>query len=235
MTELSGHLDGIGLSRLIKFLSELKSTGQLAVEEAPFTGKLYFENGRVLGAQFGTEEGPAALEAIALTLGPGRFAFSSATDESPPHNLDLEGDGVILELDRLSTQAQHYRRLMPSLSSTPVPIRSTERATESVTLERGAVQLLLECNGRTTVAELVRGGGMLNTLKQLSQLVEFGLVDCQPVERMRTQTPRPENGHASARTQRAPGPAPVEDATSSLNGVASRANMIPPGSRWKWR
>src|SRR5215813_10791641 len=135
MTEISGHLEGIGLSHLIQFLGELNSTGELALEEAPFTGKLYFENGQVRGAQFGTEQGLPALEAIALTLGPGRFSFSSAPDSPAVQNLDVDGDTVRVELDRLATDAEHYRRLMPSLSSTPVPVRSADRESELVTLE----------------------------------------------------------------------------------------------------
>ncbi len=235
MTEISGDLEGIGLSQLIKFLGALNSTGELALEEAPFTGKLYFENGQVRGAQFGSEEGVAALEAIALTLGPGRFAFSSVSDEPALHNLDFEGDGVITELERLTVHAEHYRRLMPPLSATPVPIRSKDRMSEPVTLERGALQLLLDCNGRTTVAELVRNGSMLSTLKNLSQLVEFGLLECQPVERTRPQAPRTENGHASPRSQRPASATSVDDEQLSANGAPNRAGLTQAGSRWKWR
>jgi hypothetical protein len=236
MTELSGALEGIGLSPLIKFLSDIHVNGALSLEEAPFTGKLYFDHGQVRGARFGTDEGSVAVEGIALTLRDGRFAFTSASTDPETVNLSYEGDGIIQELDRLAGEADRYGRLIPPMSATPVPKRSSgSEEDESVMLDRGSVQLLLNCNGRATVADLVQSGSKLSTLKRLARLVELGLIECQPADRPRPPAPRPEADANSPRQSTpawSPQPASAEP---TLHSGANLASVSQDGTRWKWR
>jgi len=235
MTELAGDLEGIGLSRLIKLLSDIRASGVLSLAEAPFSGKLTFDEGQVCGAKFGTEEGLAALEAIALTLGPGRFEFTSASTEAELHNLDLDGDATIRELDRLAIEAERYRRVMPPLSLVPVPKRSSGPQDETVTVERGSLDLLLDCDGRTTVADLVQRGSMLNTLKRLSRLIELGLIECRPFDRGHSPSGRHETEHVPSRHTTPGQPAAPAEADALLHAGLNRTTLSHDGPRWKWR
>ena len=235
MTELAGDLEGIGLSRLIKLLSDIRASGALSLEEAPFTGRLTFDEGQVYGAKFGTEEGMAALEAIALTLGPGRFSFTSASPEPELRNLDLDGETVIRELDRLGIEAERYRRIMPPLSLVPVPKRSSGPQDETISVERGSLDLLLDCDGRTTVADLVQRGSMLNTLKRLSRLIELGLIECRPMDRSHSPSGRHETEHVPSRQSTHAQPAAPSQADGVLHVGLDRTALNQDGPRWKWR
>ncbi len=52
---LRGVLGGRGLAPLVGLLAMLKSNGRLCISTEPFQAVVYFENGAVVGATFGTE------------------------------------------------------------------------------------------------------------------------------------------------------------------------------------
>ena len=88
MTELAGDLEGIGPVAADQIAQRYSRQRRAFTGGGASTGRLTFDEGQVYGAKFGTEEGMAALEAIALTLGPGRFSFTSASPEPELRNLN---------------------------------------------------------------------------------------------------------------------------------------------------
>ena len=201
LTELAGNIEGIGLARLIKLLSDIRASGALSLEEAPFTGRLTFDEGQVYGAKFGTEEGMAALEAIALALRtPASFSFTSASPKEPElRNLDLDGETVIREFDQLGRGLNATDASCPRSHLCPYPSGRVVRKTKRF-LSSGA--RLTCCWTATAVRpsrDLVQRGSMLNTLKRLSRLIELGLIECRPMDRSHSPSGRHETGTCPVR------------------------------------
>jgi hypothetical protein len=175
MTELSGTLDGIGLFSLLNFLAGLKARGRLAIIDGELTGTLSFVDGRVVGATFGSDSGQVALDAIGLALGQGRFDFGDDGVERPA-NLDLESADLQKHLEQLASERQRIMAGIPSLEA--IPVSAMEGPDEQpIALDRGTLRLLLLCDGRRSVLDLAREGGLLVTLKRLANLHELKLVE----------------------------------------------------------
>jgi hypothetical protein len=174
MTELSGTLDGIGLFSLLNFLAGLKARGRLAIVDGELTGTLSFVDGRVVGAAFGNDSGQVALDAIGLALGQGRFDFGDDGVERPA-NLTLEPAELQKHLEQLASERQRIMAGIPSLEGIPVALMDGPDE-QPIALDRGTLRLLLRCDGRNTVLDLAREGGLLITLKRLANLHELKLV-----------------------------------------------------------
>lgn len=220
MAELSGTLEGIGLLPVLHFVLGLRQSGRLSIADEPFSGTLSLEQGRLIGATFGEETGVAALEAIGLVLGKGRFTFTVGGERHL--NLTLERPAVEDRLCRLAAEGERLARAIPSFSAVPILALDDNQRQEPVMLERGALRLLVRLRGSMTVAELARQHGLLPTLRGLTRLVELGLVRLQaPVERHPWRIP----------TRPAPVAAPQPAA------AVHAAHVSEPGSaRWaQWR
>jgi hypothetical protein len=174
MTELSGTLDGIGLFSLLNFLAGLKARGRLAIIDGELAGTLSFAEGRVVGATFGSDSGQVALDAIGLALGQGRFDFRDDAVERPA-NLTLEPAELQKHLEELASERQRIMAGIPSLDALPVSLMEGPDE-QPIALDRGTLRLLLRCDGRNSVLDLAREGGLLITLKRLANLHELKLV-----------------------------------------------------------
>jgi Domain of unknown function (DUF4388) len=175
MTELSGTLDGIGLFALLNFLGGLKARGRLAITDRELSGTLFFSDGRVVGAAFGADTGQVALDAIGLALGQGRFNFADDGSDRPA-NLTMDAAELQRHLEQLAAERQ---RIMAGISSLDaVPISAMDGPDDQpIALDRGTLKLLLRCDGRTSVLELARDGGLLTTLKRLANLHDLQLIE----------------------------------------------------------
>jgi hypothetical protein len=194
MTELSGTLDGIGLFALLNFLGGLKARGRLAITDRELSGTLYFSEGRVVGATFGADMGQVALDAIGLALGQGRFNFADDGTERPA-NLNLDAADLQRHLEQLATERQRIMSVIPSLDA--VPASAMDGPDEQpIALDRGTLKLLLRCDGRTSVLELAREGGLLTTLKRLANLHELKLIEVP-----RQAAPEPPDGETIVLTR----------------------------------
>jgi hypothetical protein len=212
MTELSGTLDGIGLFPLLNFLGGLKAGGRLAITDRDLSGALFFSEGRVVGARFGTDEGQVALDAIGLALGQGRFEFADGGGEQAA-NLDMSATELQQHLEQLASERQ---RIMAGISSLDaVPVAAMDGPDEQpIALDRATLRLLLRCDGRHTVLELAREGGLLPTLKRIANLNELKLIH---VEEGRRAAPAPE-----------PEPAPPITLERPVSGPNFAAQTEPP-------
>jgi hypothetical protein len=216
MTELSGTLDGIGLFPLLNFLATLKSAGRLTISERDLSGTLYFSDGRVVGATFGADSGQVALDAIGLALGTGRFEFNDGEGERPS-NLDLSAPELQAHLEQLASERQRIMAGIPSLEA--VPVSAMEGPDEQpIALDRASLRLLLRCDGRHSVMELAREGGLLPTLKRLATLHELKLIKVEGSRAASAPEPEAEAEAAPAAPPpvsqpRTPVPEPVHEVT----------------------
>ena len=88
MVELRGSLGGIGLPALVQLIGELHHSGTLELGNDGTTGRLAFEDGRLVAAEFGQEHGLPALASVARSLKDADFTFVEGAP-SPEQTLDF--------------------------------------------------------------------------------------------------------------------------------------------------
>ena len=229
MTELSGTLDGIGLFALLNFLAALKSRGRLAITDRELSGELYFTDGRVVGASFGTETGEVALDAIGLALGQGRFSFADQGSEQPT-NLNLDGPALQKHLEYLQSERDRIMAGIPSLDSVPSVNLDGGADDQAISLDRGTLRLLVKCDGRHSVLDLAHEGGLVATLKRLATLHEQHLVsvDAESPSPAQAQAPQPTQELDEPHEREEPEPSQARQAdTAEETIVITRPPSIP--------
>jgi signal peptidase I len=178
VTELSGSLASFDIVTLARFLSGLGKTGDVLLSRSQWIGELSLDRGRLTGAVVQKYEGPEALEFIASALQGGTFEFSEGPPTLRPTLAPLADP--IGALEQFAQRATRWRfELPPPLS---VPYRTRIDRTDAdddvqITLDRRALYVLLEVDGRRNVRELVERHGLLRGLRALGQLGELGLVE----------------------------------------------------------
>jgi hypothetical protein len=182
MTDLAGTLLSIGLAPLLGFLGQLRKTGSLFISDGPLSGQVFLEGGRVVGAIFGSERGSAAFEAIVLVLGGGEFALDEAVTE---RELNFMVEPKVLDdlLRRLADERARFANVLPSLAVVP-SLRLSDAADDDdeVIVSVTALRLLLEVDGRRSVLDLARNGGLVAAARGVARLLELGLVTVRPID-----------------------------------------------------
>jgi Domain of unknown function (DUF4388) len=181
MTELSGTLEGIGLAPLVSFLTGLGKSGRLTIADGPMAGEVFLDGGQVIGAAFDAERGLAALDAIGLALGGGRFGFAEQETHVVEHNVSLSTAELRQHLDDLQREAAVLAAAIPSLSAVPHLVVDESGTEDEIGLDRDTLRLLMQIDGRRSVAELARERGLLRTLKQLARLSQLKLARIEAV------------------------------------------------------
>jgi hypothetical protein len=175
MTELSGTLDGIGLAPLVGFLTGLGKSGRLTIADGPMAGEVFLEGGKVVGAAFDAERGLPALDAIGLALGGGRFGFAEQDTRAVEHNVTLGPDELRQHLDEVHREQAALSAAIPSLSAVPTVLVDESGTEDEIGLDRDTLRLLMQIDGRRSVADLARERGLMRTLKQLTKLSQLKL------------------------------------------------------------
>jgi len=231
MTQLSGSLAGIGLSALLRFLSDVRATGHLVVVDGDLQGVLSLEGGRLASAAFERERGLDALEAVALALGGGHFELRPAA-EPLVADLSLDQPQVDTRLGHLLEEQARLGASVPSLRAVPrlALEAGAEHDQDTLLLDRDALRLLLRVDGSRTVRELGREDGLVPTLRRLAHLAELQLV--------RIDAPAPMPGAPSsvpaseaARLRPTPAPTPRPSAPSA----AAESTKPGPAAWSRWR
>src|ERR687885_1654269 len=201
MTELSGTLDGIGLAPLVSCLTGLGKSGRLTIADGPMAGEVYLESGKVVGAAFDAERGLPALDAIGLALGGGRFGFAEQDTRLVEHNVSLAPAELRQHLDELHREQSVLAAAIPSLSAVPTLVVDESGTEDEIGLDRDSLRLLMQIDGRRSVADLARERGLLRTLKQLTRLSQLKLARIETPSRAAPTTSHaewpPEGGYPS--------------------------------------
>jgi hypothetical protein len=232
MTQLSGSLAGIGLSALLRFLSDVRATGHLVVVDGDLQGVLSLDGGRLASAAFERERGLAALEAVALALGGGHFEVRPAA-EPLVADLALEPSQVDARLAQLLEEQARLGASIPTVRAVPrlVLEAGADRDQDTLVLDRDALRLLLRVDGTRTVREIAREYGLVHTLRLLARLAELQLVRIEAPTAPQIaagETPRPRTAAA------APAPRPQPNPSSAAGGPAESAKSGPAAwSRWR--
>ncbi|MGH2370326.1 MAG: DUF4388 domain-containing protein, partial [Chloroflexota bacterium] len=186
---MSGSVEAIGLPAIARFLADLHKTGTLRVTYDRWSGEVAFGQGEVVAAAFGRERGRAALDAIALGLRVGEFAFIDG-EPTGERNVQMRPDEVLAHLDALLGQhgpPDPTDGAAGILSPAAVPhVVQLERPEDqgeghgTLALTRSAIQTLLAVDGRRNVAEIAGGRGLAETIHELTTLASQGLVIVSP-------------------------------------------------------
>jgi hypothetical protein len=182
MTELSGKLGGVGLPAIIRFLTGLEKTGALKVVHGDWQGAVFFEAGLVVGASLGPRRGLAALDAIVLAMPGGDFNFDVVSRLHSQADIELSTEALHRHLDDLLRGVDSRSVQLPSLDGIPDVIVQDEPGVpaQPVPLDRVMLLTLLAVDGVRTVREIVAHRGTIDTLWQLGDLAEAGLVRVRP-------------------------------------------------------
>ncbi|MGI9146401.1 MAG: DUF4388 domain-containing protein [Chloroflexota bacterium] len=181
MTELSGTLEGMGLSAIVRFLAGLKKTGCLRVADDDWHGEIVFEAGEVTGASFGSRDGLAALDALLQALPRADFIFETNPRTSAPPSIGLSFEALQTHLEKLGARIDSGTPSLPSADAVPeVVVQAPSAAVEDpLPLDRGTLQTLLVVDGKRTVRQVVAQRGSFDALWQLGSLATLGLVRLQ--------------------------------------------------------
>jgi uncharacterized protein DUF4388 len=162
------------LTGLLRLLAGLRRTATLVAENGPWVLRVWFDQGRVVGAVRSPEVGVDALETAEYLFSSGRFVVSDG--EPPPAvRLDLSPDELASRLDGYARERAELTRSVPSLCD--VPRRVAEMATD---LDRTSRSCLEMVDGRRTVADVIGAEQPLRRLRALASLVQLGLVEFGP-------------------------------------------------------
>ena len=173
-----GWLASLGLVPLLNFLRTSQRAGCLNLTRNGWNGTLCLDGGRLVAASFGREHGPAALDAILLTLSEARFTFVD----------DLSGaediGGLAVDVDSLEARPRVPARQRELATTIPTPaavprivpptVEDRHDPTELV-LRLGTLQTLLAVDGVRTVEEL-GDHSSAEVLFDLAVLMDLGLV-----------------------------------------------------------
>jgi hypothetical protein len=215
MTQLGASLRFVELPAVVELLASVCSTGRLRLASGDWAGEIVLRRGQIVGAALRNERGLAALEGIALGFTDGELKFA----DGPV----AEGDDALLAVDQqvpyLSALNEERQRLeigLASLHLVPRLIESSAGDAPEARITVGAValQVIPQLMYGHSVAELARQRGLARTLRDMSVLVQAGVVGLEatpargglaqreaptPVVPVRIVAPRPSARSAPAR------------------------------------
>jgi hypothetical protein len=203
LTELSGTLDGLGLSAIVRFLGGLNKSGRLRLSQHDWVGEVHFDSGRLTHASLGTRSGLTALDALVEVLPRASFSFDSHAAPTSEPTIQLSNDEVLAHLDEVVARVASGERRLPDADAIPAQTTIENGAEEPLQLDRAALQTLLIVDGQRSVREIVARRGSFDALWHLASLRDVGLISFEP------QVPE----HESAAVPEAAPVAPVAPVT----------------------
>jgi hypothetical protein len=219
MTELSGTLEGVGVSAIVRFISGLKKRGCLRITQYGWQGEIYFDDGHVTDARLGTRSGLAVLDALVELLPGAIFAFDSQALPSGEPTIRLSSEALEAHLDDVSERLARGTPKLPRPDAVPVLVVHAGNGEEPLALDRGTLQTLLAVDARRDVREVVAARGSFDALWQLGTLIEVGLVESASSERAAAVTPTPERPAAVT---------PKPEPTSATTRLPERPAAVMP-------
>ncbi|HEX2514084.1 MAG TPA: hypothetical protein VH257_05210, partial [Chloroflexota bacterium] len=251
-------MQAVGFRALTGFLGDLGKSGTLRISHQQWSGEVVYDRGKVVGAAMGAERGLAALDAIALALPEGEFAFVDAPPGPPPgsserserpgkgwspgaspegeREVSLSPPALRARLDELLGQPAGGADILLTPATVPSVVQGEgvggmgpALPAGQVALTRGAIQTLLAVDGQRTVAEIAAGRGLAETIKDLQSLIRQGLI---AVPQAPTEAPAPEAPPtvAPAVEAQAPAEAPAPEAPAEPVASAVPLALVARGA-----
>jgi hypothetical protein len=176
---LQGTLDTFALADVLRLLASTKKTGRLRVTGDRGSGSVWVSDGRVVGTELavpGTpDDGPAFTIYALLRFSAGSFTFESGAT-TPKAGAAADVELLLGEAEMLLAEWRSIEAVIPSLESW-ISLRSELDSDVVVDAPRWRVIAAVAGGASAgTVAETL-GGGEIEVLRSVKELVELGLVE----------------------------------------------------------
>lgn len=179
---LRGSTDLVDLAELVRSVAALDVDGRLCLSHDSWWGEMFVHGGRLVEAVCGADRGQHALDAICQLAAPSdtviRFTFW-------PEGLDgVEGgeEDLGAYFGRAAREARMIHTLVAAGGDVPrvMPYDPELGEDDTVLLDRRTLALLVDVDGRRSVAQLAHLHGELPTLKGLVRLIDAGVLAVPP-------------------------------------------------------
>ncbi len=178
---LQGDLSDFGLVDIIQLIDLGKKTGGVEVHGRRGTeqldGWLYFDEGKICGAQLGHLGGEEAAYTL-FTCNAGPFVLHEHIP-LPPRNVRVSNEVVIMEGIARQDEWATIAGRMPPKALVPRLVANPRSSGREINLEADKWRVLTMINGKNTVADIVQlsGLGDFTAGKIIIELMEAGLVE----------------------------------------------------------
>lgn len=162
MPQFAGNINKVGLAEVLRLLTGTKQTGQLVLKQGPDDGAIAMDQGILVHAETGPDNGMPAIFQIILWRD-ARFEFVEAPLEAKKSR-ELAGfetkviiDGIARKIDELAALEQ----AVPSLDS--VLLYMGSEALGDLKATPSELALLIMADGQRTVQQIAELGGVSPT------------------------------------------------------------------------
>jgi hypothetical protein len=178
---LEGDLGEFGLVDIIQLIDLGKKTGGVEIHgrrgSEQLDGWLYFNEGKICGAQLGALTGEEAVYTLfTCTAGPFKLHERIAL---PPPNVRISNEIAIMEgIGRQDEWASIAERV-PAKNVVLKLVPNPRASSREINLEADKWRVLTMINGKNTVADIIRlsGLGEYGASKIIIELLDTGLID----------------------------------------------------------
>jgi len=177
---LTGRVYAANLQSLIGWVSSTGSGGCLSIVADEWAAELLFRADSLVGVCHSGERDLAGLDALLLRAAhePGELDFGLTSAEP-----DL-GAGVLMtsaqlvaHLDRVMSEAAQLIEVAPSWMAVPRVVATNELSVDGpINVYRADVPLLVDVDGRRTIADLASKYGLARSLRSLHSLVRARVI-----------------------------------------------------------
>jgi hypothetical protein len=222
---LQGTLDTFALADVLRLLASTKKTGRLRVTGDRGSGSVWVADGRVVGTELavpGTpDDGPAFTIYALLRFSAGSFTFESGAT-TPKAGAASDVELLLGEAEMLLAEWRSIEAVIPSLESW-ISLRGQLDSDVVVDAPRWRVIAAVAGGASAgSVAETL-GGGEIEVLRSVKELVELGLVEVGAAPAMATvaNLRGSDTLHSSAlhASDRDPAPPSLAEMRSGLGSV----------------
>lgn len=175
IVRVTGTLGLFSLADLFQLLSSSGRSGRLTIDHPEGTARLYFEEGKVVHAEFGSREGE---EAVFALFADEQGSFEFVLGVPPPRvTIQVRGESLLLEATRRFDERTRDSEVPVDPELVP-SFASDGAAWGDLRLARDEVQLLRHIDGRRSVGQAARsaGLGLESARSAVSRLVGAGIL-----------------------------------------------------------
>lgn len=185
---VSGSLAQIPLADLLKMLAAGGQTGRLRLTSGLDAGDVYLQRGAIVHAEADGVWGEGAFARI-ITWPNGNFRFEPGMT-APDETIDKPLDQLFAESERVVSEREAIRRVIPSPDALPRLVR--ELPAPEVTIQPADWRVLALLDGRTSIAAIGRELGLddVTLVKQMYRLKTGGLIELEMPQQRAAQPQR---------------------------------------------
>jgi uncharacterized protein DUF4388 len=192
---LQGSLDGFPLPDVLALLASTKKRGELRVAGHRGSGRVWLEDGAIVGVETGTARVPVEALFQLLRVDSGSFTFDPGAEV--PEGKPAELEPLLAEAQMRLADWRVIEAVVPSLA-TRVEL-ADELPSPKVTISAAQWRVLRTVAGGATVEDVAKelGADEFGACQAVKRLVDVGLVTVDQADRGTVTAPAPSSGEAA--------------------------------------